>query len=236
MFADNAGYVQLLLRGCVLILGAVSTSAAATEATTTTASTTTAATVVAVTTIDASLSKCLHVLALLLASPFTTAGLLTSIFGSFPGFARDVVKERSRLVVGNGNFITRGRDLRMLSDSRVFGCLQRRSSNSLLHGILFVKLGVGLSKVEVRIGYDNLGSGSRTSSTASTSTSGSTSNSVNTHLVDLVGQVVHGIATAVTQLSHSNCNCSSGSTGGILDVGWRNCHRSLAGSVSSYAW
>ncbi|KAI6768780.1 hypothetical protein HG531_010969 [Fusarium graminearum] len=237
MFADNAGHVQLLLRGCVGILGAsCAASSAAAIATTTTASTSAAATVVAVTTVDTSLSKCLHVLALLLASPFATAGLLTSIFGSLPGFARDVIKERPCLVVGNRDLFTRGCNLRVLGDSKIFGSLQRRSSNGLLHGILFVELGVGLSKVEVRIRHDNLGGVHGTSSTTSTSTNGSASDSVDTHFVDLVGQVVHGIATTVTQLSHSNCDCSPGSTGGILDVGGRNSSGGLASRLSSYAW
>lgn len=76
----------------------------ATTATTSATMATTAAAIVAVSSVHATLTKGFHVLALLLATPLTTTRLL-SVGRSVLGLARDVVEERSRLVVYSGSSV-----------------------------------------------------------------------------------------------------------------------------------
>lgn len=106
--------------------------------------------------------------------------------------------------------------IRSLGESRTSGCL--------FDNIAFVEFGIGLGKIEVRF-WDLYFSWCGSSTSPAATISLSTSDSINPHLIDLVGQVVHGItATTVAELSHCNCDSGSCCAGGILNttLGSRN--------------
>lgn len=217
-----------------MVLRSVSTSTTSSITSAAPAASTTSAPVVAVSAVNTTLAKGLHVLALLLAAPLATTRLLATILGSLSGLARDVVEERPRLVVGNGNIIARC-GLGALDGGSFGGLGQRRASNGLLDNVLLVELGIGLSKVKIRIRHLDL-AGGRSSTTTTSATDRSTSrNSINPHLINLLGQIVHSISAAVAQLSHGNCHCGSSGIGRVLHVTRCGSHRSLISTVSSDA-
>jgi len=211
------GQLLSLDRLVLLISTAPSTSLAATATTTPTASTTTPATVPAVYT---ALTKGLHVAALFFVAPLaTTWPAATAGVGPVFGFARNVVKERPRFVVGNRH-ILRLWNLGRRDLATVRSLTERRAGDGLLDEVVLVELGIGLGKVKVRVRDLHLGSLSlRTTATPTApGCRRSATGGTDTHLVDLVGKVVHLVGTAVTELSHGHSYSSTGGTGGILDA------------------
>lgn len=118
----------------LILRSATTATTAATSATTAT----TAAAIVAVSSVHATLTKGFHVLALLLTTPLTTTRLLP-VGCSVLGLARDVVEERSRLVVYGGSGV---RAIGFL-DLGTFGFFAR------LLNLILVELLVCFGKVKV---------------------------------------------------------------------------------------
>ncbi|CCF46014.1 hypothetical protein CH063_14901 [Colletotrichum higginsianum] len=207
--------------------GALATAAsesAASSAATTIASSTSAATSASVTpvaAIDTALTEGLHVLALLFATPFATTRLLAVIVCTVLGFTRDVVKERPRLVVGDGGVCASHFGNRGFDDRTVVGSLaQRRACDSFLDQVVLVELRVGLGEIKVRVRDVNLGLTLSTATASATTTSGlSGPGSVNPHLVDLLCQVVHRVAVALGRSRNSRVagvHISHGQSNGCL--------------------
>lgn len=182
--------------------------------------------VVPVAAIDAPLSESLHVLPLLLTAPLAAARPLPAAPGPILGFARNIVEERARLVVGllvsrllagilfHGLIVGWARDI-----------TSGRGSNGLFNKIALVELGVGLGKVEVGVGDLNLWRPT-TPATAATATGVPGALGVHPHLINPLGQVIHGRPVLDRDSLSLNGVCLNG-VGASLHLGHRHSNSSL---------
>lgn len=148
--------------------------------------------VVPVAAIDAPLSERLHVLPLLLTAPLAATRPLPAASSPILSLARNVIEERARLVVGllisrllagvilHGLIIGRARDI-----------ASGRGSNGLPNKVALVEFGVGLGKVEVGVGDLDLRRPT-TPATAATATGVPGALGIHPHLINPLGQVIHG--------------------------------------------
>lgn len=196
-------------------------SATATAATTVTPTATTSAapsTAVpaAVPAIDTALAECLDVLALFLAAPLPAAKLVSGAIGAILGLARDVIEERRGLVVccGSGGLgVSSGLHARCAARR---GVCEGRAGDRLLHKVLLIEFGVRRGEIEIGLGHLHLG-WAGTASTTSAAVAWTSTRGIHPHLVDLFGEVVHGVAAGLL------------ASGGRVEFSHRNGHSSLGG-------